>query len=182
MHSVVRTSLLAIVLAALCVSLTAERVQLPPSQRPVLPVQKPQPVVGTSGFIFSGTVKTVERSALRQGLATTEITFYVDEAIRGVKSGQIFAIREWAGLWEAGEHYQPGERVLLFLYPLSKLGLTSPVRGPSGRYKVSGDGTVVPGPSGSPLRRNQQVGSGGETRLKVRDFVRALQIAERSRP
>jgi len=60
------------------------------------------------------------------------VTFRIDEAIRGVKKGQSIQISEWGGLWQAGERYQAGEHVLLFLYPQSKLGLTSPVAGSLG--------------------------------------------------
>ena len=52
-------------------------------------------------------------------------------------------IREWAGLWNTGERYETGERVLLFLYPKSKLGLTSPVGGKLGRYAVDAAGRVL---------------------------------------
>jgi hypothetical protein len=43
--------------------------------------------------------------------------------------------------------------VLLFLYPASRLGLTSPVGGPLGRFHVDNAGRVeVQGPSGSDPR------------------------------
>ncbi len=66
--------------------------------------------------------------------------------MRGVRTGQTLAIREWAGLWESGERYRRGERVLLFLYPPSKLGLTSPVAGPLGRFRIGPDGHIVVDP------------------------------------
>lgn len=78
-----------------------------------------------SGMVFSGGVTQVQRSATLPG--TTQISFRVESAIRGVRRGQIVTIREWSGLWNNGERYVNGERVLLFLYPKSKLGLTSPV-------------------------------------------------------
>ena len=82
----------------------------------------------SSGYIFAGTVIAVRRVSATGAneVATMRITFRVEQAIRGVRTGQTLVIREWAGLWESGERYRTGERVLLFLYSPSKLGLTSP--------------------------------------------------------
>ena len=98
-----------------------------------------------SGYIFSGTVKAVERLAPRTAGSVTVmcITFHVDRGLRGTRNGQTLVIREWSGLWQAGDRYRPGERVMLFLYPASKLGLTSPVGGASGRFVVDPLGRVI---------------------------------------
>lgn len=96
-----------------------------------------------SGMVFSGVVTQVQRSATLPG--TTQISFRVENAIRGVRRGQTVTIREWSGLWNNGERYVNGERVLLFLYPKSKLGLTSPVGGKAGRYAVDSAGRVLVG-------------------------------------
>ena len=108
-----------------------------------------------SGLIFSGTALRVEHFNPEPGtaVASTRITFRVQTAIRGVRRGQVIQIREWDGLWTSGERYQPGERVLLFLYPASRLGLTSPVGGRLGRFRVDNAGRVeVQSPSGSGTR------------------------------
>jgi hypothetical protein len=77
-------------------------------------------------------------------------------------------VREWAGLWEAGERYRAGERVLLYLYPPSKLGLTSPVGGRLGRYQIGHDGLVTLDPRiGLPVRTK-----GGLGRMSPREFAR----------
>ncbi len=102
-----------------------------------------QKMTRDSGMVFSGVVTQVRRSAASTG--TTQITFRVENAIRGVRRGQILTIKEWGGLWNRGERYVAGERVLLFLYPKSKLGLTSPVGGTSGRYAVDAAGRVLIG-------------------------------------
>jgi hypothetical protein len=97
-----------------------------------------------SGYIFAGRVTAIQRvttSATVQA-ATVKITFQVERGIRGVRTGETLVIREWSGLWEQGERYRPGERVLLFLYRPSKLGLTSPVAGNLGRFKVDNMGRV----------------------------------------
>jgi hypothetical protein len=99
----------------------------------------------SSEYIFSGTVAKVEclASSRKDAVEVMRITFEVDDAIRGVSPGQKLVIREWAGLWQSGERYRPGERVMLFLYAPSKLGLTSPVGGAMGHLHISPDGRIV---------------------------------------
>ena len=148
---------------------------LPPSEDHVLPVR--HSLTLKSGYIFSGTVKAVERLAprTRDSVAVMRIAFHVDKGLRGTRTGQTLVIREWAGLWQAGERYRPGERVMLFLYPPSKLGLTSPVGGASGRFGVDPGGQVIietgrvgPKPTRFP----------GNSRMPPADFLRTLSSAE----
>ena len=159
--------------------------------RPVIPVavppgsarpQHPSPLTQSSGYIFAGTVKSVQRVASGEnGVASVQINFYVDQGLRGVRTGQMLAIREWGGLWESGESYRLGERVLLFLYPPSKLGLTSPVRGPAGRFKIGPDGLVPVDPRriGFPAPRSRIPDSlQGRTRVTPIELVRFLRSAE----
>jgi hypothetical protein len=97
-----------------------------------------------SGYIFDGTVLSVQRSAVNESsLPTVEITFRVEQAIRGTRSGQVLTIREWAGFWNSGERYRPGERLLLFFYSPGKLGLTSPVGGQLGHFAVDSAGIII---------------------------------------
>ncbi len=98
-----------------------------------------------AGYIFSGTVLSVERDRPQASdeVATVRITFRVDQALRGVSSRQTLTVREWAGLWDSGDRYFPGEQVLLFLYQPSKLGLTSPVNGNFGRFKLDNRGQIL---------------------------------------
>lgn len=145
--------------------------------------QHPPSVTKSSGYIFAGTVRSVERTVPKgNGVASVQINFHVDQGMRGVRTGQTLAIREWGGLWQSGERYRPGERVLLFLYPPSKLGLTSPVRGPMGRFGIGPDGQVVLdfGRIGFPVRR-PGVGDPlrGRTRVTPLEFVRFLRSAEK---
>lgn len=107
-----------------------------------------QQLARRSGYIFSGTVVSVQKVAPRDSnsVATVAITFRVQEAVRGVRAGQDLVIREWSGLWNAGERYQKGEQVFLYLYPPSKLGLTSTVDGPAGRFAIDRSGSVDAGP------------------------------------
>ena len=176
----------ALILSSLCVPVVAEQ-----PARPALPVaippgpahpQHPRPLTQSSGYIFAGTVKSVERVAPKgNGVATVQINFHVDQGLRGARTGQMLAIREWGGLWESGESYRPGERVLLFLYPPSKLGLTSPVRGPMGRFKIGPDGQVALNPGRiSFLAPRPRVRDSlrGRTRIAPVELVRYLRSAE----
>jgi hypothetical protein len=154
------------------------RADLP--DEPYLPHR--HPLIRSSGYIFAGTVKSVERAAPKgHGVATVVINFHVDQAVRGVRTGQTLAIREWAGLWESGERYRPGERVLLFLYPPSKLGLTSPVGGPMGRFKIDPQGRVIlnPGPIGVRSRHPAIADRfRGRTWVSPRELVHFFRFAE----
>ena len=90
--------------------------------------------VRAAGMIFSGTVSHIERrpANLGQSVETIAVTFHVESGIRGALPGGNLTIVQWVGLWSAGQRYRVGERVLLFLYPNSKMGLTSCVGGPLG--------------------------------------------------
>jgi hypothetical protein len=129
-------------------------------------------VLHDSGRIFSGTVLRVEHrnSDSSSALATTRIVFRVDEAIRNVRRGQTVEINEWAGLWQSGERYRPGERVLLFLYPPSRLGLTSPVGNRAGRFAVNRAGLItVKAPIGKSPRT-----------IEIRRVIAAIRQAEKN--
>jgi hypothetical protein len=112
------------------------------------PIVFPQ-IVRAAGIIFSGKVTSIARGAQFTPAssfnvpASTAITFKVERAMRGISAGQSLTIHEWAGLWTTGEHYRVGERVLLFLYSPSKLGLTSPVAGGIGRFPINSKSQIV---------------------------------------
>lgn len=97
-----------------------------------------------AGTIFAGTVTSVQRIPAKKEneVETVQVTFRVAHALRGARAGTDLTIREWSGLWAAGERYRVGERVLLFLYKPSKLGLTSPVGGWQGRLAMDEQGRV----------------------------------------
>jgi hypothetical protein len=126
-----------------------------------------------SGYIFAGTVTAIERVAAGPNeVASLRITFHVDKAIRGVRAGQTLVVREWAGLWDSGQSYRSGERVVIFLYPLSKLGLTSAVGGTRGRFRLDRNGQVILDPLQFDDPRWR-----GKIRLSSGDFTRAIQRA-----
>jgi len=148
-------SLWKVLLPALILCLGSQSLADEPPQTPSPPViPNLHSLTHNAGYIFSGTVEAVERIAPRDSdkdkasVAVIRITFRIDSGIRGVRTGQRLVIREWAGLWNSGERYRPGQRVMLFLYPPSKLGLTSPVGGATGRFNIDKNGGIVmPGPT-----------------------------------
>jgi hypothetical protein len=137
-----------------------------------------QQVTRRAGTIFAGKVTSITpiRATASDQVESVEVTFQVEQAIRGVRVGQMLSIREWAGLWSPGERYHVGERLMLFLYAASKIGLTSPVGGPAGRLAVDKDGRVQ-------LSRLQAQGArampapvriDSDRRAPLRDFTRAV--------
>ncbi|MGA7217935.1 MAG: hypothetical protein WBX38_06450 [Candidatus Sulfotelmatobacter sp.] len=105
-------------------------------------------VTRSAGLIFSGQVVSIEQVKSTAGInsGSTAVTFHVEHAIRGTSAGKNLTIREWAGLSDRGERYRVGERVFLFLYPPSKLGLTSPVAGGAGRFAVNSRDEIAMSP------------------------------------
>ncbi|HEY3973382.1 MAG TPA: hypothetical protein VGM18_10280 [Candidatus Sulfotelmatobacter sp.] len=135
-------------------------------------------IASAAGTIFSGTVTSVARRPFSRGqtVETVAITFHIENAIRGAAPGQDLTVLQWTGLWSAGQRYRVGERVLLFLYPPSKLGLTSCVAGPMGRFTID--------PRGRVLLTAQHLSSfkadpilGGKALASFSDFARAVERA-----
>jgi hypothetical protein len=150
---------------------------------PSPPIRLPTPVsfpgiVRAAGLIFSGTVTNVERRPATRASAveTVEVTFHVDNAIRGATSGEDLTISQWIGLWTSGQRYRVGERVLLFLYPPSKLGLTSSVAGPLGRFNVDPWGRVLLSAHHLAAFRTDPV-LGGKPRVRISDLASAVRKA-----
>ena len=146
---------------------------------PGLPQDVFQQLIRTAGIIFSGRVSSVRSatSSPRPGHSSTAITFQVEHAILGTSPGQNLTIHEWGGLWNRGERYHVGERVLLFLYAPSKLGLTSPVSGALGRFAVDSRGMIVMSPQHIPRHIPTFAGDpilGGRTVIPYADFAVAV--------
>lgn len=108
-----------------------------------------------AGMIFTGTVlssgarlaqtrtSSGAPSKLRLGGDSVELRFRIDHPIAGVESGQILTIHEWIGATSRQSALRSGERVLLLLYPPSRLGLTSPVGGWQGQIRLDSTGQNV---------------------------------------
>jgi hypothetical protein len=133
-----------------------------------------------AGFIFVGRVASVAAVApLAPGtVRTVEITFQVEQAIRGTRAGETLTIREWPGLWRGEERYRVGQRMLLVLYPPSKVGLTSPVGGAAGRFAVDRSGRVVLSPIQQQwLNAGAAISPDEGHRLPLRDLAGAVRRA-----
>ena len=146
--------------------------------RPILPPGGIglQQIARAAGTIFSGTVTAIARhpASHAQAVETVAITFHVDRAIRGATPGTDFTVSQWMGVWSSGQRYRVGERLLLFLYPPSKLGLTSSVGAEIGRFNVD--------PLGRVLLTAQQLSAfradpvlAGKSRVNFSDFALAVQ-------
>jgi len=97
-----------------------------------------------SGLILSGAVLRVQHldPAGAGGPAITQTTFRVQQAIRECAPDKLmFTSGVGCGRW--GNAISQGEQVVLFLYPASRLGLTSPVGGEMGRFQVNKAGRVL---------------------------------------
>lgn len=141
------------------------------------PIVFPQ-VVKAAGIIFSGRVISIARHPSSKGALSTAVTFKVEHAMRGTLAGQNLTIHEWAGLWNRGERYRVGERVLLFLYAPSRLGLTSPVAGPIGRFAVKEACQILLTPQHIRLLATDPI-LGGKTIAAYADFSLAVQRSSR---
>ena len=106
-------------------------------------------------------------------METVAITFHVENAIRGALPGGTLTISQWIGLWLGGQRYHVGERVFLFLYPPSKLGLTSTVGGSMGRFIVDPRGRVLLSAQHFSAFRQDPV-LGGKTHARFSDFALAV--------
>jgi hypothetical protein len=129
-------------------------------------------------MIFAGTVTRIEcRPANEpQAIATVAVTFHIDHAVRGVRDGENITVSQWIGLWSSGQRYRVGERVFLFLYRPSRLGLTSSVGGPIGRFHIDSWEHVLLSAQHFSVFRTDPV-LGGKSRLRLSDFALAVRHA-----
>jgi hypothetical protein len=97
-----------------------------------------------AAIIFFGRVTDISRIVPESGAAeaSLQITFAVENGVRGAQTGSEFRLLEWPGRWQAGEGYRIGERYLLFLHAPNAAGLTSPVGGSASRFLIDSKGTV----------------------------------------
>ena len=168
------------------VALTIPHIVQPPEREPVTSLRRPT-APGTIGFteiarpagtIFFGTVIGIERrrATSAQSVETVAITFHVENALRGATPGDHLTIVQWIGLWTSGQRYRIGERLLIFLYPPSKLGLTSCVSAPLGRFTMDARGHVqLSADQLSAFRKDPVLG--GKSRPTLSDFALAVRRA-----
>jgi len=160
--------------------------QPPPGSDTVVPLRPIVParpigfptMARAAGIIFSGTVASVARRPGNnaQPATTVAVTFHVENAIRGATPGQDLTILQWIGVWSGGQRYRVGERVFLFLYPPSRLGLTSTVGGPMGRFEIDPWGRIPLSAQHLSAFRDDPV-LGGKLRVRFSDFALAVRRA-----
>ncbi len=93
-----------------------------------------------AGVIFVGQVMLVRVVPGSGGApGVVEVTFRVDQAVRGCSAGGTYVLREWQGLWEGGDaRYRVGQRLLMLLRTPGASGLSSPVGGMDGAIPIRG--------------------------------------------
>lgn len=150
---------LSVMLAAALASLTQGpglcQQQLSPGDAAAL-----RAIAAQAGIIFAGQVLSVDwpkrqdKPALLPAVGTAAygqpgsgavvtVRFRVDAALRGCADGDVFTLREWAGLWSAqAPRYLPGARLLMLLPPAGPAGLSAPVGGTDGAIPLTG--TALP--------------------------------------
>ncbi len=168
---------------AIALGSAAEIMRSPSANPPIHPPFSVPRIASPSGYIFAGTVTGVQLVAPGKAgsVGTVQITFHVDQGLRGVKTGQTLTIHEWAGLWHFGERYRPGERVFLFLYQPSKLGLTSTVGGTLGRFGIDQGGrAILTAAQIAILSKDRNLGTRlhGGARISPADLFRMMRNAE----
>lgn len=131
-----------------------------------------------AGFVFSGRVLRVDRPPASPGRVPVVLVFLrVERGLRGALSGQTFTLTQWAGAWENGAQYRPGQRLFLFLYPRSPAGLTSVVGGRLGQFQVDAAGNIVLRGDQQRLllspdeERSPRVRTRPSTKLRYREFA-----------
>jgi hypothetical protein len=142
----------------------------PPASAPTFPQ-----LARTAGTIFSGTVTRIESGPAAGGSAvpTVAITFHVERPLRGAVQAGSLTILEWLGLWSSGQRYAVGEHVLLFLYPPSKIGLTSAVGGALGQFHLDSAGGILPSGQQFAAFQADPLFS-GRSHIPFNDFSQAL--------
>jgi hypothetical protein len=146
--------------------------------KPWIPISLTK-MVSASGTIFAGTVTAISHSpaSAKNSVASVAITFHVNHGMQGAITGQDFTLHQWIGLWSTGQQrYRIGDQVVLFLYPASKLGLTSCVAGSLGRFSIDNFGRVLLSPQHIAAFRTDPF-IGGIPSMSTRRFAWAVRRA-----
>jgi hypothetical protein len=115
-----------------------------------------------AGVIFTGQVVAVRRQdGVNGATGVVEIAFAVEDAVRGV-SGSAYTLREWAGLWPAGEEpFRVGQRFLMLLHAPNAAGLSSPVGGMDGAIPIRGGARAQAAASAETVSAPASTSAGG---------------------
>jgi hypothetical protein len=92
----------------------------------------------SAGVIFVGEVTAIRSVTGADGSSgIVEVDFRIDQAVRNCTPNSTYTLREWAGLWSAGDQrYRIGQRLLMLLHAPGPSGITSPVGGMTGAIPV----------------------------------------------
>jgi len=102
-------------------------------------------LVESAGTILAGRVLEVREEPHPQYpyLIVTRVTLTVERAFKGEIKGRSFTFFQIGGSKTFRPFHLPGyregEEVVLFLYPESRYGLTSPVAGAAGKFRIFQD-------------------------------------------
>ncbi len=102
-------------------------------------------LVESAGTILAGRVLEVREEPHPQYpyLTVTRVTLAVERSFKGKSKGRSFTFFQIGGSKTFRPFHLPdyreGEEVVLFLYPESRYGLTSPVAGAAGKFRVLQD-------------------------------------------
>lgn len=103
-------------------------------------------MMAQADVVFVGSVTDVRRVAgdgFAAAAGVVEISFQVEQGIRGVDGGS-YTLREWGGLWAGGvKRYAVGSRLLMLLHAPGVTGMSSPVGGMDGAIPVKGSSPLV---------------------------------------
>lgn len=116
-------------------------------------------LIESSDRIFTGTCTNAEviKNDKRAKLPVVRYTFEIQEGIKGVSNKDKINFKQWEPTTR-DSGYETGKKYVLFLYPNSALGLTSPVGFLQGQFTVQKDinnnETVINKISNSGLTRN----------------------------
>jgi hypothetical protein len=130
-----------------------------------------------AGVIFAGQVVAVRRIDGGNGATgVVEIQFAVEDAVRG-GCGSIYTLREWAGLWPAGEEpFRVGQRFLMLLHAPSAAGLSSPVGGMDGAIPIRGIGQTQASGSAETASARIVAANAGSAEISASQEVRVVDL------
>lgn len=142
------------------------------------PTATSQNVTGQNATSQNAAADHLQAGAVPRATPGVQLSFRVDEAIAGVEPGQVLTIHEWAGAWSMHRPMSKGQHILIFLYPPSRLGLTSPVGGSLGQVALdpSGKSVVEQKPVAAIGLRNAS-----STRSRAPVFTRSVNVVQLER-
>ena len=100
-------------------------------------------ITSASDRIFTGICTNVEEieDDLKSKLPVVKYTFKITEAIKGLQEKEEITFKQWQPTTKDAS-YEVEKKHILFLYPNSERGLTSPVGFLQGQFKVAKKGLI----------------------------------------